>query len=611
MDEECFPTLWSMGIIIPIFKSGEYDDPNNYRGICINSCLSKLFTMLLNDRLVIFCDINNLIHYNQIGFRRGFRTADHIFTLKTLVDKALYQKKKLYVCFVDFRKAYDTVWRDALFYKLLLNNISKKFVNILRKMYDKLQICVRLQNGLTYPFRSKVGLKQGCNLSPILFNIFINDFVQGLSELQTDAPSLENLKIGCLLYADDLVLISESEKGLQTSLDYLEKFNNKWDLKVNPSKTKYMAISKGKRHSIPQFVLGSIKLQNCESYCYLGNIITSNGSLKKTPQMLNDKATKALFSLMGSVNKFSACGVDILLELYDKMISPISLYGCEVWGVDLLPSNVKNTNILDTYIKSPVEKLHLKMMKRVLGVGPKATNWAVYTETGRYPLLKKILTMTVKYFEHICDTKSPILHAALNTNRNIFLENNHKSWYCGLKRMSTFCNMEDVDNISQLLSQKNAKIRAKFNTLWELQKQDHSSGKLDLYISLNPSFCLQPYIVEISNFKLRRSITKMRISDHKFPIETGRYDKKERNQRICPLCCEEVGDEMHYMLSCQDADIKNAREGIISKFSDPGFESLCKREKCKYILSLHDHRLLNETGTLCMKIQDTFRDVAM
>ena len=101
---EYFPSIWSTGIIIPIHKSGERDDPNNYRGITLNSCISKLFTFLMNSRLSLFCSDKGLISYNQIGFRKGFRTTDHVFALKTLIEKSLGNNEKLYACFVDFKK---------------------------------------------------------------------------------------------------------------------------------------------------------------------------------------------------------------------------------------------------------------------------------------------------------------------------------------------------------------------------------------------------------------------------------------------------------------------------------------------------------------------------
>ena len=110
-----------------------------------------------------------------MGFRKDFRPADHVLTLKTLIDQAFSQKEELFVCFVDFKKAYDTVWRDGLYLKLFNSNISSKFINIMQSMYSSLNSCVRLSDGLSSSFRSNAGLKQGCNLSPMLFDLFIND----------------------------------------------------------------------------------------------------------------------------------------------------------------------------------------------------------------------------------------------------------------------------------------------------------------------------------------------------------------------------------------------------------------------------------------------------
>ena len=110
--------------------------------------------------------------------------------LKTFIDKAFHKKKKLYVCFVDFKKAYDTVWRNGLYWKLLKYGVSAKFVNLLRDMYARLQVSVNVLNGLSLSFISVVGLKQGCNLSPLLFNIFINDLVDMVNHENPDATLL-------------------------------------------------------------------------------------------------------------------------------------------------------------------------------------------------------------------------------------------------------------------------------------------------------------------------------------------------------------------------------------------------------------------------------------
>ena len=146
-----YPENWHKGIITPIHKQGEIDNPDNYRGITINSCLSKLFNLLLTKHLTAFTNDNQILKYNQIGFWKSFRNSDHVFTIKTVINKYLKENKKLYLCFVDFRKAYNSIWREALFYKLsAYYDVSTNFINILHNMYKKVHLSVRLSNGITF-----------------------------------------------------------------------------------------------------------------------------------------------------------------------------------------------------------------------------------------------------------------------------------------------------------------------------------------------------------------------------------------------------------------------------------------------------------------------------
>ena len=110
--------------------------PNNFRGLTINSCLSKAFTSILNERLQKYLHVNDIINKYQIGFAKKSQTSDHMLVLKTIADKYKAANKKIYFGFVDFKKAYDTVWRDGLLYKLLKNGINGKFYNVIESMYQ-------------------------------------------------------------------------------------------------------------------------------------------------------------------------------------------------------------------------------------------------------------------------------------------------------------------------------------------------------------------------------------------------------------------------------------------------------------------------------------------
>ena len=249
---------------------------------------------------------------------------------------------------MDFKKAYDTVWRNGLFFKMLKANISPGFVQLLRDMYSKLRSCVQIQGGISPYFDSLIGLKQGCNLSPILFNLFINSLIHHINSANPDSPMLDNIQVSCLFYADDLVILSETKVGLQKSLDALNHYIQKWFLEVNPKKTKCLTFSRGRAaKTADTFKLGSTILDNCDSYCYLGVIFCKSVSINAASKALHDKALGAMFSLLRNINRHNACKFEILVDLFEKMVLPIALYNSEVWGSGMIPVNGNNIDFFN------------------------------------------------------------------------------------------------------------------------------------------------------------------------------------------------------------------------------------------------------------------------
>ena len=131
-----FPNDWSKGIIIPLHKKGDTDNTDNYRGITLVSNLSKIFTSILNNRLLQWSEENNIISDAQFGFKHGSGTTEAIFALHNLISLYLNKKKKLYCCFIDYKKAFDTVDRDKLFFKLARSGITGKLLNIIKQIYN-------------------------------------------------------------------------------------------------------------------------------------------------------------------------------------------------------------------------------------------------------------------------------------------------------------------------------------------------------------------------------------------------------------------------------------------------------------------------------------------
>ena len=213
-----------MSLLKPIHKRESATNPENDRGIAICSCLHKLYSSVLLFRLQEYVDKHNLLSDNQIGFRKGKRTSDHIFILKTLVDKFLRMHKcKLSVGFIDFKKAYDSINRDHLFFKLKNMQIEGLFSENIKAMYKMVEYCIKVHGGFTDPIQSLLGLKQGCVLSPLLFNLFIDD-IRTIFNESCDSVQIHTNQINHLLYGDDLILISSTAEGLQNCLNQLSDY---------------------------------------------------------------------------------------------------------------------------------------------------------------------------------------------------------------------------------------------------------------------------------------------------------------------------------------------------------------------------------------------------
>ena len=164
-------------------------------------------------------------------------------------------------------------------------------------MYCRTSNRVKFTEGLSDQFISERGVKQGDVLSPLLFNIYINQIVDILDNHSTDLISVGNSKLHCLLYADDLVLLSSSPAGLQNSLDLLAKFCSDWKLEINVSKSKALVFNSNGKSWLNYFRLNDSYIETVDKYCYLGITLKYNGNFNLASNVLQEKARKALFKI--------------------------------------------------------------------------------------------------------------------------------------------------------------------------------------------------------------------------------------------------------------------------------------------------------------------------
>ena len=277
-DTGIVPESWSLGNILPIYKNkGDNKLPENYRPITLLSCFGKLFTAILNVRLTNYFEENEIIDSCQAGFRKGFSTTDNLFILQSLIEIAKTNKNKLYCTFIDFKQAFDTVWRDGLWTKLSNTNVNGKCFKFIKNKYHNIKSRVTTAEGTSAFFPCLTGVRQGENLSPLLFSIFLNDLkgflhmhkAPGLTcNTNIDYHFLVYIKLFVLLFADDTVIFSNNCDDLQKTLNIFEKYCNEWKLTVNTSKTKIVIFSGGRAKQDHKFYFNGEQIEVLNEYKY-------------------------------------------------------------------------------------------------------------------------------------------------------------------------------------------------------------------------------------------------------------------------------------------------------------------------------------------------------
>ena len=327
------PNLWSQTLILPIAKPGKDPRmPTNCRGISLISTVSKVFSTILNLRLVDYLDSNNILCEEQNGFRKLRSCIEHIYTLSTIVKMKKKSNKPVFACFIDFSKAFDSVHRDLLWFRLLKFGIDGKFLQVLRAMYTNLQACVKLHNHLTNWFDSYVGVRQGDNLSPTLFNLFVNDLATKIKELNCGVK-IGNKTVSILLYADDIVLISDSEKSLQDMLNTINSWCQKWQLSVYCSKTQVIHFRKlSDKETEFEFKLGEKCIEKVQKYRYLGVELNSTLNFTETVETLANASSRSMGGLIHKHFKINGLQPRVFKEIYEATACKIMDYGAAVWG---------------------------------------------------------------------------------------------------------------------------------------------------------------------------------------------------------------------------------------------------------------------------------------
>ena len=623
-----YPAKWTESIIKPIFKAGDECDPSNYRGIAISSFLSKLFSRILYNRMDKFVCENNILSECQIGFRKSYRTTDHIFTLKSIIDKYLRSKQHVYACFVDLRKAFDTVWRNAMFAKMLKYGINGKLHKVIKSMYSTVEYSVKLSTGLTKSLSSNVGVKQGCILSPLLFNLFLNDLPECLGSNENNPVFIGTNKVNCLMYADDVILLSTSREGLQNCLNSLYAYAEKWKLKVNTEKTQVITFNGGgqliKDNS---FYFGNDLLKNVQEYKYLGVIIKASGNFNSGICHLSNKALKVVYMIRSRFHT-SEVNAKLLLKLFDACVKPVLLYGSELWSVFNLNLSKKLSGeqecaLEKTFDSFLPEKIHTRYCKYILGVGKYACNMAPKAELGRFPIAISALLQSIKYWLYLLQnpfekaTRFSYLSLTYNDGE-AFGSFNHQIGcllkYLGFSHVwhnkGTMSVNKLIYAIKRILLDR---YEAYFNSVISgTSTRVKTNNKLLTYSEFKKKICFENYLSANVDRSILAKFTKLRISNHRLEVEVGRYTRTAKQLRLCKTCnLKAIEDEFHFICICKAYD--DLRKQLFKDMSSivPNFDNFCLYDKFLYIMSVSELDMIPIVVLYvdnCLKIRQQYQD---
>ncbi len=333
-EKQVFPSLWHKSIINSIPKNSTSDqlEPSNYRGMSLVCAMYKVYCGVLNNRLVTWADINGLIIDEQNGFRSGRSTLNHLLSLTSIIETRKLKRLDTYVAFIDLSKAYDRINRTMLWKRLYKNGLSNKMLQVLQVIYSNVECCVCINGFDTQWFRVKTGLKQTCLISPIPFNLYINDLAIEIKHLNKGII-INGECVSLLMYADDICLVASSERELQEMLHVLKSWCDKWHMSLNTDKTEIIHFCT-QSHSRIQYVFryGDYDIKLVPLYKYLGLVLNEHLDYQLMAKVVVKSAKRELGFLIAKSKVTGGMPYDVFTKLYNALVQPLVEYEAGVLG---------------------------------------------------------------------------------------------------------------------------------------------------------------------------------------------------------------------------------------------------------------------------------------
>jgi len=330
--KEIFPDDWKNGYISILPKKGDLTKCENYRGIMLLSVPGKVLSNIILNRIKY--KVNETLRPNQAGFRPGRSCTDQTATLRIILEQVNEWNSPLFVNFIDYQKAFDSLDRKTLWKIMKHYGIPEKLINLVKAMYKNSGGSIIFKGSVSKFFEIKTGVRQGCLLSPFLFLLAIDYImktsVHGKTGIQwTISKQLEDLD-----FADDVALFSTTRSQMLKKTEEIASNSEKLGLKINIPKTKILCVNTPKE---PIPLKGEI-IENVDSFCYLGSIVEAGGGTEADIKARINKGRVA-FSMLRRIWNSGSLSLKTKLKLFKSNVLSVLTYGSETWSLTKILEN--------------------------------------------------------------------------------------------------------------------------------------------------------------------------------------------------------------------------------------------------------------------------------
>ena len=381
-----WPKDWTRSVFLPLPKKGDTRDCKNNRTISLISHASKILLYIIVERMKQY--LSREIPPEQAGFVEGRGTRDQIANIRIIMEKAMEFNFPVYMCFIDYSKAFDTVQHQKLWTTLVSMGFPKHVIELLRTLYDHQESTVRTACGDTDWFNIEQGVRQGCILSPHLFNAYAEYIMRLALENNDSGISVGGRSINNLRYADDTTLLAGSAKELENLIERVRIESEKFGLFLNVSKTKVLIVNQCEDNT--SIHAGNDAIEIIDHFNFLGSMISNQGGCSTEIKRRLAMARTSM-STMNKIWKDRSIIKTTKIRLVSTLIFPIATYACETWTI----------NAAD---QRKIEAFEMWCWRKLLCIPwtAKRTNESVLLEIGvKNSLFNVAVKQKLQYFGHI------------------------------------------------------------------------------------------------------------------------------------------------------------------------------------------------------------------